>query len=357
MQFNMKQRITDGLKGDYEGLSNGLDRINDYLFGIQRACYYLVGGLSGASKTTFLDYMLLNAIADAEKKGIKINITYYSWEINEETKKANWLSVLVYRKYGIIIPPEKIKGYGKYRLDEEEQKLVYAELDELNSIFNKIEWFWQPQNPTGMYKHWWDTMSKKGTFIKEAYLGENNEQKERIKGFTLTDSKEYNIVAVDHIAYVRTENGLDLKRSMDKLSEYCVMCRNLFSMTFINLQQFNSGLNSVDRQKFKGVDISPQQSDFRDSTNTYNDCDIALGLMNAFKMDMNTCLGYNISGNTIYNLKDSFRMLKIIKNRLSRDNIVIGLLFLPKIGSFKELPESSKMTGVEWQDWLNDNLK
>jgi len=43
----MKNRIEAGLKGDYEGLDNGLDRINDYIFKTQRSCYYLIGGLSG----------------------------------------------------------------------------------------------------------------------------------------------------------------------------------------------------------------------------------------------------------------------------------------------------------------------
>lgn len=112
-------------------------------------------------------------------------------------------------------------------------------------------------------------------------------------------------------------------------------------------------MSSVERQKFKGADISPQQSDFRDSTNPYQDSDIALGLMNAYKMDMETCLDYNINYRGAgYNLKDSFRMLKVIKNRLSRDNIAIGLLFLPKSGSFKELPEPQNLT----PNWLSENI-
>ena len=65
----MKSRIEAGLYGDYEGLSNGLTRINDYIFGLQRSSYTLIGGLSGSAKTTFLDYIILNAIQDAEAKG------------------------------------------------------------------------------------------------------------------------------------------------------------------------------------------------------------------------------------------------------------------------------------------------
>lgn len=97
-------------------------------------------------------------------------------------------------------------------------------------------------------------------------------------------------------------------------------------------------MSSIERQKFKGVDISPQQTDFKDSRSPYIDSDIVLGIMNAYKMDMEKCLGYNInSTGEVYNLKDRFRLLKVIKNRLSRDNISIGLLFQAEAGYFEEL--------------------
>jgi len=350
----MKERIEAGLSGDYEGLDNGLERINKYIFKTQKACYYLLGGLSGSAKTTFLDFVILNAIQDAEAKGISINVIYYSWEIDETTKKANWLSILIYKKYNIVIAPEKIKGYGEFRLNEDEKKLIFSELDELERIFKKINWIWESQNPTGMYKYWWDFMGKKGKYIKEPYTDENDKKQERIVSFELNDPKEYNIVAGDHLALAKIERGFTLKQNIDKLSEFSVIARNLFKMTFIWLQQFNQGLSSIDRMKFKGADISPQQSDFKDTTNPYTDADVVLGLMNAYKMDMDACIGYNINKlGTSYNLKDSFRMLKIIKNRLSRDNIAIGLLFMPKTGTFKELPEPDKIN----KEWLENNLK
>lgn len=354
MQSNMKERILAGLQGEYEGLENGLDRINDYIFRTQRGCYYLVGGLSGSAKTTFLDFVILNAINDAEKKGIPINIIYYSWEIDEMSKRANWLSAIIFNKYEITISPERIKGYDrKNPLNEDEQDLVFGEIEYLNHIFNKITWVWESTNPTGMYNQWWSFMKDRGKFTMEPYIDEDGKKKERITNFELTNPNEYNIVAGDHLALAKIERGFTLKQNIDKISEYTVICRNMFKMTFIWLQQFNQGLSSIERMKFKGADISPQQSDFKDTTNPYTDADVVLGLMNAYKMDMSTCLGYNINvTGAKYNLKESFRLLKVIKNRLSRDNIGIGLLFLPKTGSFKELPERDNMS----KEWLDSNL-
>ncbi len=198
--MTFEERIRSGLDGKYEGLSNGLDRINNYIFGLQRSCYMLIGGGSGSGKTTLVDFMLISAIQDAISKNIPINIFYYSYEIDEFTKRANWLSVLIYNRYNIIITPEKIKGLGKYRLNSEEQTLVNNTIPELNDIFSKIHWRWESLNPTGMYKEWWNFMEKRGTFTTEPYLDENNVKKERIIKFTNNNPEEYTVAVIDHIA-------------------------------------------------------------------------------------------------------------------------------------------------------------
>lgn len=150
----------------------------------------------------------------------------------------------------------------------------------------------------------------------------------------------------------KIERGFTLKQNIDKISEYIVGCRNMFNMTFYIVAQFNQGLSSVERMKFKGVDISPQQTDFKDSTSPYQDADIVLGLMNAFKMDLETSLQYNIKVDGFpYNLKGKYRLLKIIKNRLGQDNISIGLYTKPEAGHFEELPK--EMTSEDYKMYLN----
>lgn len=355
--MTFKERINSGLEGKYQGLKNGFNRVNRYIFGIQRSCYYLIGALSGGGKSTLVDFMLLNAIQDAEAKNIPINVHYYSFEIDEISKKANWLSVLIFQKYNRIIPPETIKGLGDFRLTEDEKLIVDSELEELDKIWNKINWYWESINPTGIRNDLFKFMEIRGRFDKEPYRNENGEYKERIVKFIPNNPEEYNIVVMDHLYLMKTESRdgqmFNTKQNIDKYSEYCLYLRNLFGLTFFNIQQFNQSLSSVERQKFKGVDISPQQSDFKDTTNPYQDCDIALGLLNAHKMDMETCLGYNIFvPGAKYNLKDKFRMLKIIKNRLSKDNISIGLLFQPEAGQFSELP---KPKDLRQEDFIKFN--
>ena len=114
-------------------------------------------------------------------------------------------------------------------------------------------------------------MSTKGEFTMMPYTDEEGNAKEKIVSWKASNKEEYNIVVLDHMALGRLERGFNLKQNIDKMSEYIVACRNMFNMTFFIVQQFNQGLSSVDRLKFKGADISPQQTDFKDSTNPYQD--------------------------------------------------------------------------------------
>lgn len=330
--MNLKERIEAGLAGKFQGLSNGFSRINEYIFGIQRKTYYLLGGQSGVFKSTLVNFMLFNAIQDAEAKGIPINVFYYSFEIDKLTMQCNFLSSTIYQKYGTIIAPEKIKGLGDFRLTEDEQKLVNDEIPNVEALFNKINFIFKAENPTGIFTTLIEHAEKNGEIEYEDYIV-NGETHKKFKAYKPNSLDAYNIVVIDHLYLLKKERGFQTKETIDKMSEYAVLLRNLYGYTFMFIQQFNQGLSSVERLKFKGADLSPQQSDFRDSTSPFADADVVLGNMSPYKLDIEQCLKYDIT-----KLKDKMIMLKIIKNRLSTDNIAIGLCVNPKAGMFEELP-------------------
>lgn len=337
--MSLRQRIDDGLAGKFEGLDIGFQRLSEVIFGIQRKCIMLIGGQSGSFKTTLLDFILLNALRDAEKKGITFNLFYNSFEIDSLTKQCNWLSIEIFNKYNIIISPEKIKGLGKNRLTKEEKELIDKEIPNIENIFSKINFNFVSENPTGLRNNIWRFMEKRGKMIYEDYNDEHGVTKKKLIKFIPDNPDEINLMATDHLYLMKKERSFTTKENIDKFSQYNVETKNLFDFSFINIQQFNQGLSSVERLKFKGADISPAQGDFRDSTNPYADSDICMGIFNPFKNDLQTCLGYDLSI-----LRDNMIMLKVIKNRLSRDNIAIGLFTNPKAGSFEELPKPEQFT-------------
>jgi replicative DNA helicase len=345
---DLKLRIEEGLEGKYEGLSNGFNRLNNYIFGVQRKCKTLIGGNSGTGKTTLCDYMISNAIQDADKKGIKLDVFYYSYEIDKVTKQCNWLSSIIYNKYGITIAPETIKGLGQNRLSQSELDIVNKEIPYMEEMFSRINFYFKPENPTGMYFTLWEHGKKHGKFTYESYTDHEGKQKQKIVSFKPYDPNWQCVVVLDHLSLMSLERGFSVKENIDKWSEYCVELSNQFGMSFFNISQFNDSLSSVERSKLKGVDISPQQSDFKNTRNPYDDSDVVIGLMNPWKLDMRECLKYKL-----HDFRANFVMLKIIKNRLSVDNIAIGTLFNARAGTFIELPKVDEMTDALYQEYLN----
>ena len=342
--MELKKRILEGISGKYKGLANGFNRLNDYIFGVQRAVYMLLGGQSGTFKTTLADFIVLNSILDAEAKSIEYNIFYYSYEIDELSKQCNWLSVIIFNKYGIVIPPEVIKGYGDNRLTPDQEKLVNSEIPYMEELFKKIHFRFKATNPTGIYNELWNHFASKGNFEYEPYIDKEGKEKQRIKKYIPNNPDSVTLVVLDHLLLLLKERGFSDKEVIDKMSEYAVDLRNMFGCSFLFISQFNDGLSTVDRAKFKGVDLSPQMTDFKSTRNPYADADIVLGTMCPYKLDMTNCLGYDIN-----KLKSNMIMLKILKNRLSNDNIAIGLYVNPKAGSFAELPKKDQINYSDYE--------
>ena len=203
--MNLSERIQKGLKGDYQGLNNGFNRINNDIFGVQKTINTLIGGASGTYKTTLLDFIVSNAIQDAQQKGIKLNIFYYSYEIDEITKKCNWLSGIIYRKYGIEIQPEKIKGLGDNRLSEKELELVNTEIPLLDEMFSKINFRFTPMNPTGIYKELFNFGESIGKVEYGEYIDDYGKIQKKIVGYKPNNPDEVTLVLLDHMSLVKKE--------------------------------------------------------------------------------------------------------------------------------------------------------
>lgn len=344
--------INEGQSGRYLGLNNGLGRINNYIYNVQRSWYYLIGGLSNTGKTTFVDSILLNALREAKSKDIKVDVFYYSYEIDKKTKFTQWLSNHIYHKYDIEIAPEAIAGLGDNRLKPHEEELVRMEVPHMQEIFDRINFRFDATNPTGIYKELFDHFESTGTFVKEKYssmsINDYGEQavdnKERIKEYIPSDPNRYVIAIIDHMALCKLERKFTLKENIDKLSNYFVTLRNICGLTIFALQQFNQGLHAIDRKKYNGEDLLPQQNDFKDSTNPYTDSDTALGIMNPHAMNSASekIVGYNISKTS--GIKGNFRIVHIIKNRKGRAELSFGYFFNAKMGYFSCLPLPDKLT-------------
>lgn len=113
-------------------------------------------------------------------------------------------------------------------------------------------------NPTGVYNNCKNFIRSRGeTIYKDVPI------KDHITGdikivqgfdyFKANCENEYNIIYIDHIGLISTERGLDLRESINKLSEYLVILRNRYNFTPVVIQQqvFNETVDAFKIGKLK----------------------------------------------------------------------------------------------------------
>ena len=115
MSFELlKREVELGLEGRNGGIPMGFNRLNRYI-GIRKSMYFLVGGLTGSGKTSFIDdAFVLNPFdwyISQKDPGVKLRIVYRSMERSRTYKLAKWVGRKIFLDQGVIIPVPKLLGW------------------------------------------------------------------------------------------------------------------------------------------------------------------------------------------------------------------------------------------------------
>lgn len=347
MSFELlKNEVQAGLDGRNNGIPMGFNRLNKYI-GIRKSMYFLVGGLTGSGKTSFIDdAFVLNPfdwyIMHKEPK-IKLRIIYRSMERSRTYKLAKWVSRKIFLDHAIVIPVQKLLGWTeKMTHDEHDLFLMYE--DYMNHMGEVITIIDGPENPVGIAKELKAHALENG---KIEQLDEFN------KIYVPNDSNTITIVVIDHIGLLKTTKDQPSKKeAIDKMSDELRYARDFFGYTPVVVSQFNRSISNI--QRIKTGDVEPQLEDFAESSSTQNDADVVLALFDPLRYKVNDTSGYEIN-----RLVDPmtgakyFRSLRLIKNSYGEDDMRIGLAFLGQVGMFKELPKMKEMTDDVYEDIIN----
>lgn len=349
-------QVRRGIEGRNAGLRNGLENVNKYIHGTHQARYYLVGADAGVGKTTVTDFMyIFKAWEDAKRQGRKIKIFYCSFEIGKLDKVARWVSHYVFMKFNVRLPSDYILGRieGKLVTPEHEKMIMVAYTIVLEMLYDK------DTNPTGSVIFVGDVIHPTKIFedlieahfehqgkVKRAELTEEQKKKHRkgyVIGYEANDPDAVTILFIDTLNLTGSEQGLDTKHIMDRMSRYAIVLRNMFHCTCVFIQQFSTDLMSWHRSNKKNPDaIAPQRIDFGDSKATYRDADVVIGLIKPSALDFDTFKGYILLSKDetedIAPLKDYFVAMYLMKNRYGAANRCLPIFLDPIAGCVYDLP-------------------
>ena len=349
MSFDqLKKEVQLGIEGRNSGIPMGFNRLNRYI-GIRRGIYFLVGGLTGSGKTSFIDdAYVLNPfdwyIMQNDPK-IKLRIIYRSMERSRTYKLAKWVSRKIFLDHGMIIPVSRLLGWNeKMTKDEHDLFLMYEDyMGQMDDVITIID---GPENAVGIAKE------LKAHALQNGRIEQIDEFNKR---YFPNNEREITIVVIDHIGLLKTTKDQPTKKeAIDKMSDELRYARDFYGYTPVVVSQFNRSISNVIR--LKNGDVEPQLEDFAESSSTQNDADVVLALFDPMRYKVADPSGYDLE-----KLKDSFgakyfRSLRLIKNSYGEDDVRIGLGFMGQIGMFKELKKRSDMTDADYEAVLNKSF-
>lgn len=332
------------LKGFRNSIPSPFVRFRPDFLGIQKRKYYVVTSSTKGAKTQFSSYTFLytplfEAIENPDKRRIKI--FYYSLEDTPEDIMLRFMSHLLYRFDDIHISPEDLQSVREGKLlDLKILELLDSEkYRKYLDFFESHTEFSESSNPTGVWKECIAYAEKHGKSIyRNVTIKDDFGNDKIIKKFVKyipDDQEEYVIIFIDHVSLITQERDLNLKQSIDKLSEYLKTLRNRYGYIPVVIQQqafAGEGLDAIKENKLR-----PTIANLSDSKYPSRDANVVLGLFSPYKFELRDYKGYDIT-----KLKDNCRFLEVIVNRGGKMGGIIGLYFNGESCYFEELPQTTE---------------
>lgn len=325
---NLINNVNRGKNGENIGISTGMDKLDNLIYGVQKKYLYTIGADSSGGKTSFaLDIFVYNLIKNAGN--IPISILYYSFEMSADVMFAKLLSRHLYDEYGEVVTFEEILSL-KTVVSEEHYELIKDSIPWLKSIEKKLIIYDKSLNPNGIYATCKQWLKNFGEFQqigehKEIYLDKYPEM--------------YKVVLIDHVGLISGQGSK--KERIDTTVDYMIYFRNKCDITGIFIQQMNRNSKSMDR-KLNSYELY-QLDDFKDTSGTTDGSEVVIALYYPHREKIAKCEGYPIEKV----LKKRFRLTQILKNRYGVADANIGTLFYGEIGMFKDMPKPNEIGDYE----------
>lgn len=342
MSFSeLKDEVDKGLAGKNGGIPMGFNRLNHYI-GIRKSMYYLVGGLTGSGKTSFIDdAFVLNPvdwyIANKGKTNIKLEIIYRSMERSRKYKLAKWVARKIFIDHGISISVNKLLGWND-KMNDEEYKLFLTYENYIKQVEEIVTIIDGPENPVGIAKELKEHALERGEIVQ---IDKYN------KRYVPHDENTITLVIIDHIGLLKSTKDLTTKKMLiDKMSDELRYARDFYGYSPVVVSQFNRDISNIVR--IKNGDVEPQLDDFKDSSTTQEDADVVMALFDPVRYKVPDPSGYDTAKLVDMTGAKFYRSLRVIKNSYGSDDIRIGLGFYGEIGMFKELNKKKDMTDADY---------
>lgn len=308
---------------------------------------------SGVGKTQLTKALCVREPLEyALKNNLKIKIFYFALEESKQEFIDTMICNFISSKCNIRMDLLMLQGFREKALDDKTMKLIEDNMDAVEELLNCVEIIDSVYNPTGIYKYCRDYADKNGKHIFEDKVfikkkSDGKEYKSNVKVYSHyipDDPNAITIVIVDHMSLLTPEKNKDTGNTMTQhqtmakwSTDYALkQITKHWNWAVINvIQQEQSG----EREQFtmKGESIQkktePSLAGFANNKEIQRDAKVVLAVYAPDRYGFEDYHGYDIR-----RFRDTFRVIKVLKNRFGPPNKYHHFLFDGATNRFGELP-------------------
>lgn len=255
---DLYRSIDEGREGKHIGTSTGLEKLDNWIGGIQKRTYYLISGLSGAGKTSFALYSFIYKPLCAHLDDDDYLVVYYSLEMSVNKLLAKLLSLHLWDEYNIVVSYKELMSWTE-PMNDWTYEYVLKSKEWMEKLTKHLIIYDKSLNRDNFYHTMMEIFNKRGDWEDLGYR----------KVYRPYNPEQTILAVIDHISLVTPIKGATKKEEIDAVSAYAVTIRERCGATFVVLQQENRNSSNMDRRKMEMTETSLE--DLKDSGGPAND--------------------------------------------------------------------------------------
>jgi|TARA_R110000744_G_scaffold170914_2_gene289253 replicative DNA helicase len=316
---------------------------------------------SGVGKTQVTKALAVREPLEyALKNNIKLKIFYFALEESQQEFIDTMICNFISSRCNISMDLLTLQGYKEKSLDQATMDLIENNIDDVETLLENVEVIDSVYNPTGIYKYCRDHADKNGSHIYEDREFIKNKIDENGKKYTKKEiTKVYShyepndpnaivIVVVDHMSLLTPEKDKvsgQMRNQHQTMAQWSTnyalkQITKHWGWAVVNvIQQEQSGEKEQFTNKGESIQkkTEPSLAGFANNKEIQRDAKVVIGVYSPDRYGFEDYHGYDVR-----RFRDTFRALKILKNRFGAPNKYFHYLFDGATNRFKELPKSSE---------------
>lgn len=325
---------------------------------------------SGVGKTQVTKALAVREPLEyALRNNVKLKIFYFALEESEQEFIDTMICNFISARCNIRMDLLTLQGYKKRSLDQATMDLIENNIDDVETLLGNVEVIDSVYNPTGIYKYCRDHADKNGKhifedreFIKKKIDEDGNTytKKEMTKVYSHYEPDDPNaivVVVVDHMSLLTPEKDKvtgQMRNQHQTMAQWSTnyalkQITKHWNWAVVNvIQQEQSGEKEQFTNRGESIQkkTEPSLAGFANNKEIQRDAKVVIGVYSPDRYGFEEYHGYDIR-----RFRDSFRAIKILKNRFGAPNKYFHYLFDGATNRFKELPKSTEK--VELKNYEN----